>query len=145
MFASFSHVSLSVQPPQNANWVKHYISPRLNCILMYYGNKIIVIVDIVVVIVWNGWRHQMETISALLTLCAGNWPANYPHKGQWRGALRFSLICAWTNDWVNNLHAGDLRGHRAHYYVTAMSNPRARYIGVLLLCLIQHVSYSLTL
>ena len=23
--------------------------------------------------------------------------ANSPHKGQWRGALMFSLICAWTN------------------------------------------------
>ena len=25
-----------------------------------------------------------------------------PHKGQWRGALIFSLICAWTNNWTNN-------------------------------------------
>ena len=32
-----------------------------------------------------------------------------PHKGQWRGALTFSLICAWTNSWVNNRDAGDLR------------------------------------
>ena len=24
-------------------------------------------------------------------------PANSPHKGQWRGTLTFSLICAWTN------------------------------------------------
>ena len=22
-------------------------------------------------------------------------PVNYPHNGQWRGALMFSLICAW--------------------------------------------------
>ena len=40
---------------------------------------------------------------------------NSPHKGQWRGALAFSLICAGTNGWVNNLDAGDLRRHRAHY------------------------------
>ena len=26
-------------------------------------------------------------------------PVNSPHKGQWRGALMFSLICAWINDW----------------------------------------------
>ena len=26
---------------------------------------------------------------------------NSPHKGQWRGALMFSLICAWINGWVN--------------------------------------------
>ena len=24
-----------------------------------------------------------------------------PHIGQWCGALMFSLICAWINDWVN--------------------------------------------
>ena len=45
---------------------------------------------------------------------------NSPHKGQWRGALLFSLICAWTNSWVNNRDAGDLRRHRAHYYVNVM-------------------------
>ena len=36
-------------------------------------------------------------------------PVNSPHKGQWRGALIFSLICVWTNGWVNNREAGDLR------------------------------------
>ena len=42
------------------------------------------------------WRHQMESFSALLALCAGihRSPVNSPHKGQWRGALMFSLICA---------------------------------------------------
>ena len=39
-------------------------------------------------------------------------PLNSPHKGQWRRALIFSLICAWINDWVNNRDAGDLRRHR---------------------------------
>ena len=48
-------------------------------------------------------------------------PVNSPHKGQWRGALMFSLICAWINVWVNNREAGDLRRHRAHYDVTVMS------------------------
>ena len=47
-------------------------------------------------------------------------PVNSPQKGQWRGALMFSLICAWINDWVNNREAGDLRRHRAHYDVTVM-------------------------
>ena len=42
---------------------------------------------------------------------------NSPHKGQWRGALMFSLICAWINSWVNNCEAGDLRRHRTHYDV----------------------------
>ena len=34
-------------------------------------------------------------------------PVNSPHKGQWRGALMFSLICAWINAWVHNREAGD--------------------------------------
>ena len=48
---------------------------------------------------------------------------NSPHKGQWRRALMFSLICAWMNDWVNNHEAGDLRRHCAHYDVTVVSCP----------------------
>ena len=56
-------------------------------------------------------------ISALLALCVGihRSPVNSPHKGKWRGALMFSLTCAWTNVWVNNLDPGDLRRHRALY------------------------------
>ena len=49
-------------------------------------------------------------------------PVNSPHKDQWRGALMFSLICTWTNGWVNNREAGDLRRHCAHHDVTVMSN-----------------------
>ena len=45
---------------------------------------------------------------------------NSLHKGQWRGALTFSLICAWINSWVNNREAGDLRRHHAHYDVTVL-------------------------
>ena len=47
-------------------------------------------------------------------------PVNSPHKGQWRGALKFSLICAWINAWANNREAGDLRRYRDHYGVTVM-------------------------
>ena len=47
-------------------------------------------------------------------------PVNSPHKGQWRGALMFSLICVWINVWVNNREAGDLRRYRAHYDVIVM-------------------------
>ena len=59
------------------------------------------------------WKH-----------CPHYWPfvrgihrsrVNSPHKGQWRGAFMFSLICAWMNGWVNS---HDLRRHRAHYDVT---------------------------
>ena len=47
-------------------------------------------------------------------------PVNFPHKGQWRGALMFSLIYAWINDWVNNREAGDLRRQHGHYDVIVM-------------------------
>ena len=47
-------------------------------------------------------------------------PVNSPHKGQWRGALLFSLICVRKNHWVNNREAGDLRRYRAHYDVIVM-------------------------
>ena len=47
-------------------------------------------------------------------------PVNSPHKGQWRGALMFSLICAGINVWVNNRDAGDLRCHRVHFDVSVM-------------------------
>ena len=48
-------------------------------------------------------------------------PVNSPHKGQWRGALMFSLICAWINRWVNNGEAGDFRCYRTHYDVIVMA------------------------
>ena len=48
---------------------------------------------------FSWWRHQMETLSALLAICARNSPVpgTSPQKDQWRGALMFSLICAWIN------------------------------------------------
>ena len=46
---------------------------------------------------------------------------NSPHKGQWRGALMLSLICAWTKGWANNQNAGDLRCYCARYDITVMT------------------------
>ena len=77
-------------------------------------------------VIWQSnfpwWRHRMEIFSALLALCAGNSsvPVISPLKGQWRGALMFSLIYSWINDWVNNREAGDLRRHCGHYDVNVM-------------------------
>ena len=48
------------------------------------------------------------------------WPVNSPHKGQWRGAFMFSLICAWINAWVNDRKDGDLRRHRVYNDVIVM-------------------------
>ena len=47
-------------------------------------------------------------------------PVNSPHKGQWRGALMLTLICARIKGWVNNREAGDFRRYRGHYDVIVM-------------------------
>ena len=62
-------------------------------------------------------------------------PVNCPHKGQWRGALMFSLIWAWINAWVNNREAGDLRRHRGKCDVIVMKTlqtPRAQWVWMAL-------------
>ena len=73
--------------------------------------------------VYPWWRHQMDTCSAFLALCEGNSPVTGEFhwlKGQWRRALMFSLICAWTKGCANNRDTGDLRRHRTHYDVIIM-------------------------
>ena len=42
------------------------------------------------------------------------------HTGQWRGALMFSIICAWTNVWANHRDASELRRHHPHYDVNVL-------------------------
>ena len=81
-------------------------------------------------------RHFNETF--MMTSSSGNIfrvtdrsPANSPHKGQWRGALMFSLICVWINGWVNNREAGDLRRHRTHHDVIVMSSLAALEVVIL--------------
>ena len=54
-------------------------------------------------------------------------PMDSPHKGQWCGALMFSLIYALTNGWVNSHDTGDLRRHRARYDVIVMWRDFAPY------------------
>ena len=55
-------------------------------------------------------------------------PVNFPHKGQWRGALMFSLICARINGWVNNREAGDLRQHMKNICYNEMSPIRRKLV-----------------
>ena len=76
----------------------------------------------------------METFSRYWPFVRGihRSPVNSPHKGQWQGALMFTLICARINGWLNNREAGDLRRHRGHYYVNVMwcsGDERSRGIG----------------
>ena len=67
------------------------------------------------VIKWKHFPHNWPFVRGIHRS-----PVNSPHKGQWRGALMFSLIYVWINDWVNNREAGDLRRCRAHYDAIVM-------------------------
>ena len=71
------------------------------------------------------WRHKLEEFPRYWPFVRGIHRSpvdspDSPHKGQRRGALIFSLICAWTNDWANNRIAGDLLHRCAHYGVAVM-------------------------
>ena len=66
----------------------------------------------------------METFSALLALYDGNPPVTSVFSllqwYQWRRALMYSVIWAWTNGWANNWDAGDMRRHRTPYEVNGL-------------------------
>ena len=79
------------------------------------------------------WRRRRSTFSFYLFESGTKWmrycpfmrglhqpPVDSLHKGQWREALMFSLICAWTNGWANDPDACDLRRLRAYYDVTVI-------------------------
>ena len=68
------------------------------------------------------WHHKWKHFLRYWPLVRGfhQSPVNSPHRGQWRGALMVSLICTWTNGWVNHRDAGDLKFYRAHYDVTVI-------------------------
>ena len=48
-------------------------------------------------------------------------PVDSPHNDQWRVALMFSLMHAWTNSGAQSRYAGDLRRRSAHFDVTLMN------------------------
>ena len=89
--------------------------------LFYY-----VLLHCVYIMKWSWWRHQMETFSALLTICVGNspvtgeFPAQRPVRWSFAVFCLLFLICVCINGWVNNRKAGDLRHYRAHYDVTVI-------------------------
>ena len=64
------------------------------------------------------WRHQMETLSALLALCAGNSPwIPLTDAGD---ADLWGLLWSAPEQKVDNGYAGDLRRHGASYDVTVI-------------------------
>ena len=67
------------------------------------------------------WRHQMETFSALLALCAGNSPVTGEFPAQRPMTRNFDVFFDLRlNKRLNNREAGDLRRHHTHYDVIVM-------------------------
>ena len=64
------------------------------------------------------WRHQMETFSALLALCARNSLVTGEFPSQRPVTRSFDVLIDLS--WVNNRDTGDLRRHWAHYDVIVM-------------------------
>ena len=75
------------------------------------------------------WRHQMETFSALLAICAGNSPVpgEFPTQRPVTRRLIFTLICARINGWVNNREAGNLSRNGGHYDVIVMQSCMGKF------------------
>ena len=92
------------------------------------NNYIVNLCACVYICVWNNCNnHHADVIKwnhfpRYWPFVRGNHrgPVNSPHKGQWRGALMCSLICAWINDYVNSREAGGSRRYRDHYDVIVM-------------------------
>ena len=69
------------------------------------------------------WRHQIKDFPRYWPFVREihRSPLDSPHKGQWRGALMFSLIWTnWSNSWANNRDVADLRQHRPHHDVAVV-------------------------
>ena len=95
------------------------------CFIMYnaIGPAHEAITSLTVMTTSNGNLFTLQVLCAVIHRS----PVSSPHKGQWCGALMFPFICAWTNGWINNREAGDLRRHRAHYDVSVMASCDRRW------------------
>ena len=62
------------------------------------------------------WRNQMKAFSALLILCAGNSPAEFPLQRQVTRSLDLRL----NKRLIKQSRRRDLRRHRTHYAVTVL-------------------------
>ena len=96
-------VTLGLSDGTEALWLSHRISVPTGCPRMSPTHD-----DI---IKWNNLPLYWPFVKG-----PGEFPAQWPVTR----ALKFSLICSWINNWVNNREAGDLRRHRGHYDVIVM-------------------------
>ena len=72
------------------------------------------------ILISTWWRHQMETFSVLLALCAGNSPVTGEFPAQRPVTRSFGVFfdLRLNKRLSNNRNAGDLRRHHAHHDIT---------------------------
>ena len=134
-----------MQCPVSKMWPPHDLSNNTRPLTIWIRQYSPIMQDILLVLSWVCGMTSAPVINKLIHLhrdypqhddvikwihFAPYWPfmqkihwspVNSPHKGQWHGALMFSLIYVWINAWVNNRDAGDLRRHCAHYDVIVVN------------------------
>ena len=70
------------------------------------------------------WRHQMETVSSLLTLCEENWPVTgrFPSQRASISGFDVFLDISPNKRWTNGRLSGDLRRRDVHIVIVVVSN-----------------------
>ena len=96
--------------------IRHYELPKMI-------NGIYERLFIHLILKFSWWRHEMETFSALLAICAGNSPVPGEFPAQRPVTQSFDVLFD-LNGWVNNREVGDLRRHRTHHDVIVMYSTR---------------------
>ena len=138
---SYSTISLYLGPflCHIDTWWKRPTLCRRHCNAYFLATKFLH----VFILPWTGhddvirWKHFPRYWPFVRGI--HRWPENFPYKGQWRGALMLSLICAWINSLANNRETGDLRRHRAHYDVTVMKNWHYEVLGLISFDILQTI------
>ena len=71
---------------------------------------------------WNYHDDEIETFSALLTLCEGNplVTGEFPSQRPVTRNFDIFFVLRWTKGLTNNRDAGHLERHRTYYGVTVM-------------------------
>ena len=119
-------------------WFDKKIVSEFHCVYRQSAHAVLICVNVTMVLMMSKTTTSQICKTFLSMLCPltaqhmmtssnGNnfrvtGPVDSPHKGQWREALIFQLICVWTDGWANNGDAGGLIHKRAYYDVTVMTS-----------------------
>ena len=119
----FYHFVVFLLYRQSTNYVSIIIQAvhALLCFVVIIGQPMLPIT--LRLFLWHPWwRHQMETFSALLALCAGNSPVTGEFPTQRPVTRSFDVFFdLYLNKLLSKQSwAGDLRRHRTHYDVIVM-------------------------